>query len=259
MARSVDAALLGLECIELLGVRIHQLSVDALIDLIIQAVQSRRKILAVYANVHTLNLAYDLEWFRDFYNRADVVFCDGFGVKWAAQLFGVILPRYTPPDWIPKLSQACVQYNLSIFFVGGQPGVAEKAAAHLKQQAEDLRIVGTHHGYFDKTAGTAENESVIQIINAAKPDIVILGFGMPIQERWLLENWDRLDTSVALTAGAMFDFLAGEVWRGPRWMTDHGLEWLSRFLTEPRRLWRRYLIGNPLFVARILKQRLRLS
>jgi N-acetylglucosaminyldiphosphoundecaprenol N-acetyl-beta-D-mannosaminyltransferase len=136
--------------------------------------------------------------------------------------------------------------------------VADKAAANLKARYPDLRIVGTHHGYFDKTQGCAENEAVIEQINTVKPNILIVGFGMPLQERWLMENWDRIDANVALTGGAVFDYVSGELRRAPRWMTENGLEWLGRLIIEPRRLWKRYLIGNPIFLWRVLKQRLRL-
>ena len=92
--------------------------------------------------------------------------------------------------------------------------------------------------------------------NAVKPNILIVGFGTPLKERWLMENWDRIEVNVALTGGAVFDYVSGELRRAPRWMTDHGLEWLARLIIEPCRLWKRYLIGNPLFLWRVLKQRL---
>jgi N-acetylglucosaminyldiphosphoundecaprenol N-acetyl-beta-D-mannosaminyltransferase len=134
--------------------------------------------------------------------------------------------------------------------------VAEKAAAVLQAQVPTLRVVGTHHGYFEKSPGHPDNDAVVQAINAARPDMLIVAFGMPTQEQWLHENWARLEAGAALTVGAAFDYLAGEVQRGPRWMTDHGLEWLSRLVVEPRRLWRRYLLGNPLFLWRVVRQRL---
>jgi N-acetylglucosaminyldiphosphoundecaprenol N-acetyl-beta-D-mannosaminyltransferase len=134
--------------------------------------------------------------------------------------------------------------------------VAEKAATRLKERFPDLDIAGAHHGYFDKTAGSLKNEAVIQEINAVRPNILIVGFGMPLQERWLMENWNCIEANVAIVAGAVFDYVSGELHRGPRWLTDHGLEWLARLIIEPRRLWRRYLIGNPLFLARVIKQRL---
>jgi N-acetylglucosaminyldiphosphoundecaprenol N-acetyl-beta-D-mannosaminyltransferase len=151
------------------------------------------------------------------------------------------------------LALACQQYDLSLFLLAGKPGVAEVAAGKLKTVAPDLEIA-THHGYFQKTG--SENEQVIARINAFRPDILYVGFGMPLQEKWIKNNIDRVETKVFLPLGACLDFYTGQVYRGPRWLTDHGLEWLARLLTEPRRLWRRYLIGNPRFLGRVLKQRL---
>ena len=92
---------------------------------------------------------------------------------------------------------------------------------------------------------------MIEGINAAKPDLLIVGLGMPLQERWLADNWSSIDAGVALTAGATFDYISGELRRAPRWMTDNGLEWLGRLLLEPGRLWKRYIIGNPIFFWRV--------
>jgi len=79
---------------------------------------------------------------------------------------------------------------------------------------------------------------------------------MPLQERWLMQNWERTEAHIALTGGAAFDYISGELRRGPRILTDSGFEWLARLLIEPRRLWQRYVVGNPLFLSRVLKQRL---
>jgi N-acetylglucosaminyldiphosphoundecaprenol N-acetyl-beta-D-mannosaminyltransferase len=244
------------ETVELLGVRIHTLGRDALLRRIAGVVASQQRAIVTYANIHALNLAYSTPWFRAFLNQSDVVFCDGFGVKWGAQLVGARLPeRFTPPDWIARLAETACRDDFSLFLLGARPGVADRVAGQLKQRFPALRIAGVEHGYFDKTPNSAENEAVLRAINAAKPDVLIVGFGMPIQERWLQENWLCLNARVALTAGAAFDYLAGEVRRAPAWMTDHGLEWLGRLLIEPRRLWRRYLVGNPLFLWRVLLQR----
>jgi N-acetylglucosaminyldiphosphoundecaprenol N-acetyl-beta-D-mannosaminyltransferase len=186
-----------------------------------------------------------------------LVFCDGAGVMLGARLLGHHIPeRITYADWIWQLAEFAEPRGFTFFFLGARPGVADKAAASLKARYPALRVVGTHHGYFDKTPGSAENEAVIEQINAVKPNILIVGFGMPLQERWLRDNWDHIDANVALTGGAVFDYVSGELQRAPRWMTDNGLEWLGRLLIEPRRLWKRYLIGNPLFIWRVLKQRL---
>lgn len=244
--------------IELLGVHIHVLPLDALLNRIKHSICDQRKQLVAHINVHGLNLAYELETMRTFYNDyADLVFCDGYGVRLGAILDRAPPPyRYTPIDWMPALGELCEQHEFTVFLLGARPNVIDAAAERLCGYAPDLQIVGTHHGYFDKKPSSAANQKVLQQVNAARPDILIVGFGMPMQEHWLMDNWAALDVGVALTVGGVFDLLAGTLPRPPRWMTDHGLEWLGRLFIEPRRLWKRYLIGNPLFIWRVLYNRL---
>jgi N-acetylglucosaminyldiphosphoundecaprenol N-acetyl-beta-D-mannosaminyltransferase len=241
----------------LLGVRIHALELDPLLEFIVRTVRNANKIKIMYVNVHALNLAYRNPNFRKLLNCSDVTFCDGYGVKWAADFIGERIPqRFTPPDWISLLCQECVNNGFSVFLLGARPGVAEEAATRLLAEYPDLKIAGTHHGYFNKFADSNENKEVLGIIDSARPDILIVGFGMPLQEQWVEENFQDISANVILTAGALLDTLSGEIKRAPKWMTDHGLEWFGRLIYEPRRLWRRYLIGNPIFIWRIVKQRL---
>ncbi len=244
--------------VRIFNVPIHTLTLDEVLALMVQTVQQQERMVATYVNAHVLNIAYTTPWFRDYLNQCTIVFCDGFGVKWGAKLLGYNIPeRFSLPDWIDRLAQTACQHNYSLYLLGTKPGVVAKTATLLEQRHPGLRIVGTHHGYFDKRVDGMENRAVIQAINAAKPDILIVGLGTLHQEHWLKENWHSLEAHVALAVGAAFDYVSGEVARGPRWMTDNGLEWLSRLVVEPRRLWRRYVIGNPLFLWRILLQRVR--
>lgn len=213
--------------------------------------------LILNANVHCLNLAYRDKELRDLLNGAEIVFCDGAGVMLAARILGRRLPeRITYADWMWQLAAFSASEAFSLYFLGGRPGVARKAAERLGERHPELRVAGIHHGHFDHGPGSPENEKIIREINAAAPDILVLGFGMPLQERWLARNWERVDARVALTGGAVFDYVSGGLRRGPRVLTDNGFEWLARLLVEPGRLWRRYLLGNPLFLARVLRQRL---
>jgi N-acetylglucosaminyldiphosphoundecaprenol N-acetyl-beta-D-mannosaminyltransferase len=247
-----------IKVIEVLGVAIAPLSLRQILAIIQHTVAHRQRLLITYVNAHALNVASTTPWFRMFLNQCDIVFCDGFGVKWGARLLGYHIPqRFTPPDWIDRLAHMASQHGFSLFLVGSRPGIAAKTANLLQARYPDLRIVGTHHGYFDKTPDSQENTAVVQAINASSPDILIVGLGTLLQEQWLKENWQHIDARVALTVGAAFDYVSGEVVRGPKWMTDHGLEWLSRLVIEPRRLWRRYVVGNPLFLWRIFKQRVK--
>ena len=219
-------------------------------------VRGGKRGLVLNVNAHCLNLCYEDPKLRDFLNGAEVVFCDGAGVRLAASILSRRIPeRITYAEWAWRLAAFAAAQGFSLYFLGGRPGVAREAARRLIESFPDLKIVGVRHGYFDHLAGSAENEAVVAEINAAAPDILLVGLGMPLQERWLMENRERIGAGVVLTGGAVFDYVSGGLRRGPRLLTDNGFEWLARLFGEPRRLWRRYLVGNPLFLLRVLKQR----
>jgi N-acetylglucosaminyldiphosphoundecaprenol N-acetyl-beta-D-mannosaminyltransferase len=239
------------------GVRIDRVTLPQLLDYIERRIQQRQHAMIAHVNVHALNLASEQPWFRDVLNQSDLTFCDGFGVKWGAMLLNAEIPaRITYADWTWDLAEFAARRRYRLFLLGARPGVAWRAAQRLRATYPGLCIAGVHHGYFDKTSGSAENEAVVHYINAVRPDILLIGFGMPLQERWLHDNWPHLTANVALTGGAVFDYISGELRRGPRWMTDYGFEWLARLIIEPRRLWRRYLVGNPSFFWGLLRERM---
>jgi N-acetylglucosaminyldiphosphoundecaprenol N-acetyl-beta-D-mannosaminyltransferase len=244
--------------VNVLGVDVDPVTVAELHANILDFVRGEGHALILHANVYGLNLCYRDPELRSFFNEAaSLVFCDGAGIMLAARMLGERIPeRITYADWAWQLAAFAEREGLSLFLLGARPGVAESAVARLKEQYPNLKIAGVHHGYFDQTAGASENEVVLAEINAARADVLLVGFGMPLQERWLMRNWSRIDARVALTGGAVFDYVSGELKRGPRILTDNGFEWLARLLIEPGRLWRRYVIGNPLFLLRVLRQRL---
>jgi len=242
--------------IRILGIRVHAMTVDQLHAQIAGLVDRGAHALVLNVNVHAVNLAFDRPWLKGLFNRAEIVFCDGAGIRLGARLLGYhLLQRITYADWIWQLAEFAAQRGFTLFLLGARPGVAAEAAARLQGRFPALKIAGVQDGYFDKSPGSADNGSVIQEINATRPNILIVGLGMPLQERWLLENWEQIEANVALTGGAVFDYVSGRLRRAPRFMTKSGLEWLGRLLIEPRRLWKRYLIGNPLFLWRVLQQR----
>jgi N-acetylglucosaminyldiphosphoundecaprenol N-acetyl-beta-D-mannosaminyltransferase len=239
-----------------LGVPVHKVTVASLDDYLRAAVRSGRHVTVLHANAHGLNLAQRHLWLLDGYRRADLVYCDGAGVRLAARLLGDALPeRITGADWLWHLNELAARESWRLFLLGGAEGVAERAAETLARRSGARTVVGTHHGFFDKTPGSTENRAVVEIINALDPHICCVGFGMPLQERWILENRRLLAANALISQGAAFDYVAGDLARGPGWMTGHGLEWLARLAIEPRRLWRRYLLGNSLFLARVLRAR----
>ena len=242
--------------VKLFDTRFHKVKVQELIDYIAEAAKNKKKTIVGNVNVRAMNFAYEKSWYRDFLNNADLVFCDGFGVLLAAKLSGYSLQavhRMTAPDYLEDLALKCEKENVSLFLLAGKPGVVDKAITKLVSIAPNLRIHG-HHGYFDKSG--KENDLVIEKINDFQPDVLYIGFGMPLQESWILDNCNKIEARVFLPLGACLDFYTDSIYRGPRWLTDNGFEWLTRLITEPTRLWDRYIVGNPLFLFRVLKQRI---
>jgi N-acetylglucosaminyldiphosphoundecaprenol N-acetyl-beta-D-mannosaminyltransferase len=244
------------EPVDIFNIRFQIFNRDQVLEIIKNGIENDKKTLVLSGNIHSFNLSYENDWLRELFNRADVVRIDGAGLRLGARLLGYELPeRMTWADFAWDLAKFCSEQDFSIYFLGGSSGIARIAALKLQEQYSSLKVVGVFHGYFNKSPGHFENEAVIQNINSVNPDVLIVGFGMPLQEKWLNENWEKIQAKVVLTGGAVFEYISGELQRAPRWMTDNDLEWLGRLLIEPKRLWRRYLIGNPLFFWRVLKQR----
>ena len=241
--------------VDVLGVYIDAIRLEDMLERFREVVSNDRRALVAHANVMGVNLAYDREWFRIFLNSVDLLICDGMGVKLGARMLGYHIPeRFTHADWTWQLAKFGAQHGFSFYFLGNPPGVAEKAVIRLHERFPDLNIVGVQHGFFKKSPGNAENKAVLDHINRVKPDILMVGFGMPLQEKWLQENWPRLQVKIAITCGAVFEYLSGDLKRGPDWMTQHYMEWLARVLISPRRYAKRYLRDIPLFTYRILRQ-----
>ena len=238
--------------VEFLGVKIDNVDTGQLLERILFfASTPHRQRKVMYVNADCMVLAQKNPRYMDVLNGADLVYPDGAGVVLGARLLGLRLAgRSTAADFMPEFAKHFARAGLRLFLLGARPGVAKAAAKALKSQAPNLLIAGTHHGYFKKE----ETRGVIQQINASKADILLVGFGAPFQEFWIEENAGQLTPTILWGVGGLFDFLSGRTPRGPRWMLDHGLEWLCRLAVEPRRLWRRYLIGNLLFLWITLKQ-----
>ena len=243
---------------EILGIRVDRLGRDDLFGLVLECVKRRERSIVANVNAHAMNLACDHSWFRRFLNGSRAVYCDGAGVILGARILGRPAPPRLPlSDWAESLVAVAAGRNASVGFLGGRPGVAECAAERMRERYAGLRIAMAHHGYFDKTPDSPGNLEVVRRVNDTRPDILFVGFGMPLQEKWLDENWGRLDGAcVAIPGGAIIERLAGELPRVHPWLVRHGLEWLGRLVREPRRLWRRNLIGIPAYLGRVMAERL---
>jgi N-acetylglucosaminyldiphosphoundecaprenol N-acetyl-beta-D-mannosaminyltransferase len=207
----------------------------------------------MYANAHVLNQSAQNVELRGALESADLVYCDGYGVRLAAKALDRPVPhRMTGADWIWALAALCAAAGQSMYLLGSEPGIARAAGDKLAAAFPGLGVVGAHHGYFD--VGSPHDDRVIEDINARRPSILLVGMGTPKQELWVEANADRLDVDVLWTVGALFDVVSGRVPRAPGWLADNGLEWIFRLAIEPGRMWRRYLLGNPVFIHRVLAQ-----
>lgn len=241
--------------LNLLGIHVHQVSSHDLIREIETSIQNQKYVTLLHLNIHGAVLAHQKEWLRAFYNQADLVFCDGDGVRWGMRMLGMTPPPKIPlTRWVWELAALCEDRGRSLFLLGGNPGIAELASEKLREKHPKLKIAGTHHGYFAKSG--SENEKVIEEINRVKPDVLIVCFGMPEQEKWILENRSKLNAPVCLPSGGVLDYVAGRLGKAPQWMIACHLEWLFRICQEPRRLLTRYLTEIPYFFACVLKERL---
>jgi N-acetylglucosaminyldiphosphoundecaprenol N-acetyl-beta-D-mannosaminyltransferase len=240
---------------ELLGLPVHRAGAREVSSMFDEVIAADEKAIVLHLNVHCVNLAIKHRWLHDFIRQAHCVYCDGDGVRLGLRILGHSPPpKVTYNVWLRQICALCQEKGYSIYFVGARDGVAAKAADNLESEFPRLRVAGTHHGYFDKEG--EDNERVIAEINRAKPDILLVCFGMPVQERWIRDNWDRVDAHVLLPGGAALDYGADVIPVAPKWMVRLQLEWLFRFLFEPKRLFGRYILGNPLFVCRVLAERI---
>ncbi len=229
-----------MERLTLLGVEVDALTIGDLNALIDGAVRRGQKVLIAHHNLHSVYLYHADKKMRAFFGLASVIHIDGMPLIYWARLLGYPLKaehRVTYVDWVHPLMAAAETKGWRVFYLGGKPGVAARAAERLRGRYPRL-VIQTRHGYF----GSEENDKVLEEIVEFRPHVLMVGMGMPRQEHWVLDNWDRLATNAVLTAGACFDYVAGEIPTPPRWMGRVGLEWAYRLSSEPKRLWRRYLL-----------------
>ena len=229
-----------------MGVKVSPFTYEELHQTVEDIIQNKESASIMNINIHAINLCFDNQMFFNVLRDADYVFCDGEGVRQAMRFYGCKVPyRITYADWVKLLFPWLAQKGYSITFMGSQPEVIEKAAKKVKQEYPDLNLVGFLDGY------TTEAEQLARLQNM-KADVLLVGMGMPKQEMWIARNQKDLPFSVFLSGGAVFDYLSEEISRAPLWMRNRGLEWLYRFILEPRRMFVRYIIGNPLFALRVL-------
>jgi N-acetylglucosaminyldiphosphoundecaprenol N-acetyl-beta-D-mannosaminyltransferase len=232
-----------------LGCTIHAVTASRLTDLVDNAVTSGEPCIVANHNLHSLYLYQRDAKVRELFSRAKWIHADGMGVVFLGRATGAKLERsfrVTYADWLPALIERAAIRKWRVFYLGSQPGVADRGAKILGGRFPGLTMT-TAHGYFDQQ-GT-ENEKILEEIRAFEPDVLLVGMGMPRQEHWINDNVGRLGSIVMLPCGAAMDYVAGAVPTPPRWAGRLGLEWLYRLAAEPGRLWKRYLVEPWLLIA----------
>lgn len=239
---------------KIVSAKVHNLTIDEALDAVFAPPGDRRRASIVhFVHPHALNLAaFDAEHAQRLAG-ADWVLPDGVGIRIAASLLGVAMRHnLNGTDLLPILCERAAKEGIPLALIGAAPGVAEECAQKLMEASPGLSIPVISHGFLKP----AEAKAVAAKIEALGRSIVLVGMGSPIQERFAWEHLAHIPGATVITVGGLFDFFSGRVPRAPLAWRELGLEWLFRLLQEPRRLAKRYLVGNPLFLLLALKQRL---
>ena len=242
------------EAVDVLGVQVSAVTMDRTLDMLDHWITAGIQTYVCVTGVHGVMESRRDEQLRQIHNAAGLVTPDGMPLVWWARWCGW---SRTERVYGPDLLLACCQRSYTAgyrhFFYGGQEGVADLLARRLSRRFPWLAIAGTYAPPF-RPLTTQEDDDIVARINDAGADIVWVGLSTPKQEYWMAQHVGRLDAPVLIGVGAAFDFHAGLKIQAPRWIQRSGLEWAFRLATEPRRLWRRYLMNNPAFVALTLRE-----
>lgn len=251
---TTDAVLPRERKLRVLGVEITDMTSDDAVDLLEDLVTRTdgRTRTVYYVNAHTLNLAVEDASFREVLAASDYVFGDGTGVRWAARVNGVRLrANLNGTDLTPALFARGAGRGLRYFLLGATPEQIAIAAETAKRLFPGWEQAGFHHGYVHEGDASAR---VVEQINAARPNLLLVGMGNPLQEKWIDAHKSALRVPLCAGVGGLFTYWSGDLDRAPAWMRRLGVEWLHILRRQPAKA-KRYVVGNPLFVWRMLKLR----
>jgi N-acetylglucosaminyldiphosphoundecaprenol N-acetyl-beta-D-mannosaminyltransferase len=235
------------DAVHLLGVRVHAVTMSQTLAWVEAAVAARAPRQICTANPEFVMAAQRDREFLDLLNRADLVIPDGVGLLWAARQQGEHLPeRVAGSDLIYRLAELAARHGWRLYFLGAAEGVAQQAAEALRAKYPGLVVAGTFAG----SPRPEENAALVARVKAARPDVLMVAYGAPAQDKWIVRNLNELGVPVSLGVGGAFDFVAGVVPRAPVWLQRLNLEWLYRLWKQPWRIRRIFMavVGFPLAV-----------
>lgn len=238
----------------LLNTYVNNVSMSETLQEICRLVDEKKKSYVVAINVDVVMKIENDDYLKKITDEADLTLVDGKPLVWIAKWHKhPVKEKISGSDMVPELCRVAQQKGYRIYIIGGKDGIAEQAKSNLEHDLPGIKIVGT---YAPPLGFEKDKDELLRInskISEVHPDIVIACFGCPKQEKWIYENYKSYDAYVSVCAGATVDFLAGNVNRAPKWMADHGLEWLYRFTQEPKRLFNRYFVDDIKIIKLIRK------
>ena len=232
--------------IDLFEIRLNDISYAEILDSIQKTIENQNQQTICYVNVNSINLSILNDKIKNLFSEFNIVHADGFGVFLGSKiLYGKdgLSHRLNGSDLYEKLIYDCIKYNYNLFFFGDK----DETLIQIKRKHPQINVVGIQNGFEFDTAST------INQINQSKPDILIVGLGTPKQEEWIIRNKQDLKVSVIISVGDGIKVFSRTKKRGPKLFQKLGLEWIVRLFFEPKRLWKRYFIGIPLFIFRVIK------
>ncbi len=256
--RAVPAALYGESAgpvqdeISIAGIRIDNLTMSEAIESIRDLLSRPGPHQVCFVNPDCVNIAMRNPEYDACLGRAPLVLADGIGIKVAGKMLGITIKQnVNGTDLFPRLMESLQETGARVFLLGARPGVPELVAEWIARNAPRVALAGVRNGYFAEE----EADSVIRQIRDARTDLLLVAFGAPKQELWLSSRLAETGARVGIGVGGLFDFYSGRIRRAPVWMREIGMEWLFRFLQEPRRMWRRYFVGNVVFLWHAWRRR----
>lgn len=229
----------------LLNTYVNNVDMNETLLAIDKMISSGKKSYIVAVNVDVIMKIEDDSYMKQITDEADMVLVDGKPLIWIAKWHKhPVKAKISGSDLVPLLCEKSAEKGYSIFIIGGKDGTAEKAKKNLERDYPGIKVVGTYAPPFGFESDVEELDKINKMISIAHPDLLIACFGCPKQEKWIYDNYKKYDAKVSICAGATVDFLAGNMNRAPKWMSEHGLEWFYRFTQEPKRMFKRYFIDD---------------
>ncbi len=246
---------MDIKTVKILGISFARINMENTLKVIEGLIAEGRRSQVCVTNAYSLVLMQKDKEFKDITNSASLAITDGKPLVWISRLYGEAIPeRIAGSDLVYGLGKKSSEKRYKLFFLGSNLTTLGKMDENLKRMFPSVQIAGVYSPSFKRQFSERENEKMIALINKVRPDVLFVGLGAPKQERWIWKHKDELQVLVSIGVGAAFDFIAGTVRRAPLWMQKCGLEWFFRLCQEPRRLWKRYLIGNAIFLWLVAKE-----